>query len=226
MKQEYTSARFMLYEGLQDTKVHFADRGVFLLNTLDFPLHSLATERVRTAFRLGYSLLDKVAFFVNHYWKLGKNPDRIYFKNVWMVEGKTQLLDCFKAYENWPLRGLYWLSKELFDDELEHTTAADARELHDIRNALEHKYLQVHEGWAWPIIAGPPSAHGLGLSVASDLLEAKARRVMKIARSALIQLVLAIGVEERARVWNGPGTLVGTMPLYGLEDRRKRRDPM
>lgn len=35
MKQEYVSARFMLYEGLQDTKQHFSDRGVRMFNTLD-----------------------------------------------------------------------------------------------------------------------------------------------------------------------------------------------
>ena len=226
MKQEYVSARFMLYEGLQDTKVHFSDRGVQLFDTLDYPAHSLATERVRAAFRIAYSLLDKAAYLVDHYWKLGKIADRINFKNVWMVEGKARLLERFKEHPNWPLRGLFWLSKELFDDELKRTTAPDAQELHDIRNALEHKYLQVHEGWAWSIMRTPPSGEGLGLSVDSDILEAKALRVMKIARSALIQLALAIGVEERARDRERPATIVGSMPLFGLDDRRKRRDPM
>ncbi len=226
MKQEYASARFMLYEGLHDTKLHFSDRGVRLFDTLDYPMHSLATERVRTAYRIAYSLLDKVAFLVDHYWKLGKIADRINFKNVWMVEGKPRLLDRFKDYANWPLRGLFWLSKELFDGQLKRTTGPDARELHDIRNALEHKFLQVHEGWAWPIMRTPPSGEGLSLSIDSDLLEAKALRVMKIARSALIQLALAIGVEERARTQERPDTIVGSMSLFGLDDRRKRRDPM
>lgn len=225
MKQEYASARFILYEGLQDTKLHFSDRGVQLFDTLDFPMHSLATERVRTGFRIAYSLLDKVAFLIDHYWKMGKIADRINFKNVWMVEGKARLLDRFKEHPNWPLRGLFWLSKELFDDQLKHTTAPDARELHDIRNALEHKYLQVHEGWAWSLMRMRPSADSLGLSIDSDLLEAKALRVMKIARSALIQLALAIGVEERQRARERPDGLIGSMSLFGLEDRRKRRDP-
>jgi len=224
MKQEYASARFMLYEGLHDTKLHFSDRGVRLLDTLDYPMHSLATERVRSAYRIAYSLLDKVAFLVDHYWKLGKIADHINFKNVWMVEGKPQLLGRFKDYPNWPLRGLFWLSKELFDDHLKRTTGPDARELHDIRNALEHKFLQVHEGWARPFMRVVPSSEGLGFSIDSDLLEAKALRVMKIARSALIQLSLAIGVEERART--RPDTLIGSMPVFELDDRRKRRDPM
>ncbi|MBM7405912.1 MULTISPECIES: LA2681 family HEPN domain-containing protein [Sphingomonas] len=225
MKQEYASARFMLYEGLNSTKLHFSDLGVRLFDTLDYPAHSLATERVRTAYRIAYSLLDKVAFLVDHVWKLGKIADRINFKNVWMVEGKPRLLDRFKAYPNWPLRGLYWLSKELFDDEIKRTTAADARELHDIRNALEHKYLQVHEGWAWDLMLTLPASNGLGLSINSDLLEAKALRMMKIARAALIQLALAIGVEERNKAAAAPDRLIGSMPLYALEERRKRRDP-
>lgn len=223
IKQEYVSARFMLYEGLLDTRLHFSDRDVQLFDTLDYPMHSLATERVRTAFRIAYSLLDKVAFLIDHHWKLGKMPERINFKNVWMVEGKPRLLDRFKAYENWPLRGLYWLSKELFDEDLKHSTGPDARELHDIRNALEHKYLQVHEGWAWNLMMNGPTSKGLGLSIDSDLLEAKALRILKMSRSALIQLALAIGVEQRAK--RSPGHLIGSMPLYGLDDRRKRRDP-
>lgn len=225
MKQEYVSARFMLYEGLSNTKLHFSDRGVSLFNTLDYPMHSLATELVRTAYRIAYSLFDKVAFLVDHYWNLGKIADRINFKNVWMVEGRARLLDRFNNYPNWPLRGLYWLSKELFDDQLKRTTGPDAKELHDIRNALEHKYLQIHEGWAWPFMFDGPSSEGLGFSIGSDLLEVKAVRVMKMARSALIQLVMAIGVDERTRAEqiNMP---IGVMPLFGLDEHSKRRDPL
>ena len=226
LKQEFVSARFMLYEGLHEAKLHFSDRGVSLFDTLDYPVHSFATERVRTAYRTAYSLLDKVAFLVDHYWKLNKIADRINFKNVWLVEGRTSLLDQFKEYENWPLRGLFWLSKELFDDQLRSTTAADARELHDIRNALEHKFLHVHEGWAWPQSRLPLGSDVLGLSISSDLLGKKALRVMKMARSALIQLALAIGVEERARAKDRPDSIIGPMPLFDFDDRRKRRDAM
>ncbi len=226
MKQEYASARFLLYEGLHDTNTHFSDRDVRIFDTLDYPMHSLSTERVRTAYRIAYSLLDKTAFLINHYWGLGKIADRINFKNVWMAEGKKQILERFKNHQNWPLRGLFWLSKELFDDQLKQTTGPDARALHDIRNALEHKFLQVHEGWAKPFMNSAPSSEGLGISIYSDLLESKAIRVMKIARSALIQLAIAISVEEQKRAREQHETLFGPMLLFDLEDDRKRRDPM
>ncbi|WP_343864358.1 LA2681 family HEPN domain-containing protein [Caenispirillum bisanense] len=226
MKQEYASARFMLFEGMSSTRVHFSDRGVALTDTLDYPLYSLASERIRTAYRVAYSLLDKVAFLVNHYWKLGKVPERISFKNVWMVENKQRLLPQFESRSNWPLRGLYWLSKELFDNQLKQTTAADARELHAIRNALEHTYLRVNEGWAKPLAIAAPGSSGFGIVIGSDELEAKAIRVMQMARSALFYASFAIGHEELENERANPGQLVGAMPVFRLQEKRKRRDPL
>jgi len=223
MKQEYASARFMLFEGISSTQLHFSDRGVALTDTLDYPLYSLASERVRTAFRIAYSLLDKVAVLVDRYWKLGKVPDRVSFKNVWMVENKARLLPQFEEYDNLPLRGLFWLSKELFDHQLKQTTAADARELHDIRNALEHTYLRVTEGWAKPFMITEANSGHFGIAIGSDELETKAIRVMKMARSALLYVSFAIGAEERKKQLANPGQLVGSMPLFSLNDERKRR---
>ena len=226
MKQEYASARFTLFDGMSNTRVHFSDRGVALNDTLDYPLYSLASERVRMAFRIAYSLLDKVAFLVDRYWELGKTPDRISFKNVWMVENKTRLLPQFEERDNLPLRGLFWLSKELFDSQLKLTTAADARELHTIRNALEHTYLRVSESWAKPFTIAGVNNNAFGIAIGSDELEAKAIRVMQMARSALFYVSFAIGVEERRKQRASRGQLIGSMPLYELEQRRKRRDPL
>lgn len=226
MKQEYVSARFMLFEGMSSTRVHYSDHAVTLIDTLDYPLYSLASERVRTAFRIAYSLLDKVAFLVDRYWSLKKVPERISFKNVWMAEGKARLLPRFAELDNLPLRGLYWLSKELFDEQLKQTTAADARELHVIRNALEHTYLRVSEGWAKPFMLDPADSNGFGISIGSDELEAKAIRVMRMARSALLLVSLAIGVEELKKSVANAGKVGGSMRLYKLTENRKRRDPI
>lgn len=152
-------------------------------------------------------------------------PDRISFKNVWMVDSKARLLPQFEEHDNLPLRGLFWLSKELFDGQLKQTTAADARELHSIRNALEHTYLRVSEGWAKPFMINEVSNNGFGIAIGSDELEAKAIRVMQMARSALFYISFAIGVEERKKQRMKPGQFISSMPLYGLDDRRKRRDP-
>lgn len=225
IKQEYVSARFMLFEGVNSTGVHFSDRGVELSDTLDYPQYSLASERVRTSFRIAYSLLDKVAFLVDRYWDLGKEQDKISFKNVWMVERKTRLLPQFENRENLPLRGLFWLSKELFEDQYKQATAADARELHSVRNALEHTYLRVCEGWAKPFMIDKTSSTGFGIALGSDELEAKAIRLMQMVRSALFYVSFAIAVEEQKKKHVNPDRPIGTMLIYGINDKRKRREP-
>jgi hypothetical protein len=152
-------------------------------------------------------------------------PDKISFKNVWMVENKARLLPQFEKCDNLPLRGLFWLSKELFDEQLKQTTASDARELHAIRNALEHTYLRVSMGWAKPFTISGTSGSGFGIAVGSDELEAKAIRVMQMARSALFYVSFAIGVEESKKRLRNPGEVIVSMPIYSLGDEWKRRDP-
>jgi hypothetical protein len=49
---------------------------VLLPNTLDYPSYALAVERQRTAFRVAYSLLDKIAFFLNDYFSVGREPQQ------------------------------------------------------------------------------------------------------------------------------------------------------
>lgn len=222
MKQEFVSARFTLFEGISSEGVHFSDRDVLLYDTLDYPSYSLAMERMRTSFRIAYSLLDKVAFLIDNYWSLRKKPDRISFRNIWMKEGTTKLTPKFLAYENQPLRGLFWLSKEIFDEELSQSTNPDARELHELRNQLEHKYLQVHESWAPARIAPSGGSGELGKSISSSEMEAKTLRVIKIARSALCYLSLAIGREEQLRAEGRLEGLTMSMPLFTWSDSWKR----
>ncbi|WP_182417925.1 LA2681 family HEPN domain-containing protein [Bartonella sp. HY038] len=225
IKQEYVSVRFTLFEGLNSNKIHYSDHHDTLSDTLDYLLYSLASERIRMAFRIAYSLLDKIAYLVNHYWALNKKLGRISFKNIWMVENKKHLLPQFENSDNLPLRGLFWLSKELFDEDIKATTSADARDLHTIRNALEHSYLRVIEGWAKPFMSPETYDSGLGITIGSDELESKAICIMQIARMAILYVSFAIGIEEKKRKEKHPAELSFEMPLFDLKTTRKKRPP-
>ncbi|MDQ6958211.1 MAG: LA2681 family HEPN domain-containing protein [Mariprofundaceae bacterium] len=121
LKQEYVSARYMYYEGICSDGVHFSDRDVALVNTLDYPAYSIAVEREKVAFRLLYSIFDKLAYFINSYWRLGMPEKQVSFRSVWVQKGKTgkvsSLRDQFDGYENLPMRGLYWLSKDILEND-------------------------------------------------------------------------------------------------------------
>ncbi|MFZ7320556.1 LA2681 family HEPN domain-containing protein [Comamonas jiangduensis] len=225
LKQEYASARFMLYEGITSNGVHFADRQVKIAETLDYSEFSLATERIRTAYRIAYSLLDKVAVLLNSYLGLGHEDTeklkKLSFSNVWFSK-KTSLLPQIQESQNIGLCGLYWLSRELHDGDLKLSTAADSRELHVIRNELEHKYLKVREGWAAPFI--DKDAGDYAYTLGSNELEAKALRVMEIARSALLYLTFAIEHEELIKADSSSKALTVKMHVETMKSSRKRRD--
>ncbi|HWQ20424.1 MAG TPA: LA2681 family HEPN domain-containing protein, partial [Methanotrichaceae archaeon] len=61
LKQEFASARYIYYMGISSGRPHFSDRGVILFNTPDYPAYSLAIEDVKMAFRIFYSIFDKIA---------------------------------------------------------------------------------------------------------------------------------------------------------------------
>lgn len=232
MKQEFVSARFLLYRGLTSDAPHFSDRDVLLYNTLDYPSYGLAIEKVKCAFRVAYSLFDKIAFFLNDYLQLGMPEKRVSFGGVWYRDGARSrgLRPCFEGRTNWPLRGLFWVSKDLFEDEAGFREAIEpaARELREIRHHLEHKYLKVHEDM-W---AGPPSGTDELTRALADTLAHSVRRkdfeemtvtLLRMVRGSLIYLSLGIAAEERERARNrGSDAIVPPMPLHPIDDEWKR----
>lgn len=232
LKQEYGAARFLYYEGIQNKMAHFADRGVLLYDTLDYPAYSLAVERIKAAFRMTYSLFDKFAFFINAYWRLGMSEKSINFRSVWyskMERGHPDpLRECFSGYENWPLRGLFWLSKDLLEEgtELADTVEPDAEAIKTIRNHLEHKYLKVHD-WPWMSNGYTEATHdslrdSLAYSITRGDLEAKALRLLKLARAGLTYISLAVHREEQLRAEGRGDGLVLPMPINSWPDEWKR----
>jgi hypothetical protein len=237
LKQEFASARYLYYEGIQPQHTHFSDKDVYLYDTLDFPSYSLAAEKTKIAFRVAYSILDKVAFFLNHYLGLGVLDDKVYFKTIWYKNQKKAkgLAPIFQEVQNWPLHGLFWVSKDIFENKpgFKEALEPDAQELSDTRHALEHRYFKLHEFW-WP---GPHDDYGgvasQAIAALKDSLavsryrwdfEAKALRVLKLVRASLIYLCLAVHWEEERRSKErGPEQEFPMMDVHTFADERKFR---
>nr|WP_319566037.1 LA2681 family HEPN domain-containing protein [uncultured Rhodoferax sp.] len=228
LKQEFVSARWFYYEGITMQGMHFSDRDVDLYNTLDYPAFGLATEKVKVAFRMSYSLFDKIAFFLNHYMKLGIPSTQVLFRHIWHDKKTGGLRPAFDNTENLAFRGLFWLTKDFFDSDLKDTAEPDARACHELRNHLEHKYLKLH------LMTPPKSAltsghfnlfkDDLAHSLTVAELEQRTLRMLKLARSALIYLLLGMHQEERRRrAASGSDGRTGEMPVYMADDIFKQR---
>lgn len=230
--QEYASARYILYQGLQRQDTHFSDRHVTIMNTLDYPIHCLAIEEQKAAFRVAYSILDKIAFFLNSYLGLGNKADRVNLKQLWYANCRKKKGPCpfFRELQNLPLRGLFWLSMDLYetDEGFRDSVEPDAEAIQEVRNCLEHRYLRVHDDF-WS--ADNDSENPI-VSAFIDRLEypmrrsdfaVRALRMLQLSRSALIYLCLGIHREERRRrKERDPNQPIGTLPLDKMEDEWKQ----
>lgn len=221
MKQEFASARFILYKSLNMSGIHFSDKDVRLYNTWDYPAYGLAVELTKAAFRISYSLFDKVAYFLNKYLDLGIKDHMVQFRTLWYNNQNHDrgLLDRFVDSRNRSLQALFWLSKDLFEQRKGFDIALDpeARQLFQIRNRLEHRYLKVcseggfdlDEGESVASVLAPSRgavgvepdqfADDLALQIGRGDLERKTLRLIRLAREALTYLSLAVNIEERAR---------------------------
>ena len=202
LKQEFVGARLLYYESISSNRAHFADRDVLLANTMDYPAHSIRTEKCKAALRVAFSLFDKVAFYLNTYFQLRIPESQVNFKKIWYQDNKREkgLRAEFVGRPNWPLRGLFWISRDLAGDTADKDALEpDAREVALVRNNAEHRYLRVHlPPWTEDETTAA-FRYPIGHSIRREDLESKTLRLLKTARAALIQLGMALAIEEKRK---------------------------
>jgi tetratricopeptide (TPR) repeat protein len=206
MKQTYVSARYLYYEGLNFPGPHYSDRDVMLFDTQECSSFSLSVEKIKAAFSMTYGILDRTAGFLNHYLGLGLSPGKFTFRTLWYnsLSRREGLRKEFGQRRNWPLRGLFWLSKDLYENGqgFRDSIEPEAQELAEIRFNLKHSYLRlIDDPPPSSDTAGPPPAvpDSMEFSVYRGDFEAKTLRLLKTARAAQMYLCFALHSEDKKR---------------------------
>ena len=215
MKQEFSAARLLLFEGETATKPHFSDRNLSLVDTFDNPAFGLSIEKIRLSFRSAYSLLDKVAGFINAYFDLNATERDVDIRRIWRT-GKDRLRVEFSQRPNLYLRGLYWLAMDIVGDapDDQDSIEPDAAHLRKLRNALEHRCLVLRD-----IATNFPM--GIVATASVDDFHMQTILMLKLARAALIYLSLAVNREEQVRALSGKPGLVASMALPTYDPTRR-----
>ena len=149
------------------------------------------TEDLRSTFRSSYAIFDKIALFLNDYFRIGLDPKRVSFRRLWLEPNGSEIRAMFRGCPNWPLRGLYFLSKDLFDEDLVEVAEPDAANLAHLRNLVEHRFLSFQH-----------SDYGQSTEthlMAIEDFEGKTLHLLKMAREALVYVSLAMHIEEALR---------------------------
>ena len=196
LKQEYVNSRYHLYCAMNETAFDFLNRDVKLFDIGDGTVWSSHTEELKSAFSSAYASFDKIGLFLNAYYAIGLRPDEVTFRKVWSEKPKGastyQQRKAFVGKQNWPLRGLYFLSKDLYDDTFQDAAEPDAARLSKLRNRIEHRFLSLHF-----FGQGMPAGTDTHQFVSLEEFQKKSLRILRMAREALIYLSLAMHCEEK-----------------------------
>lgn len=200
IKQEFGIARFMYYESTNGRNAHFADKDIVLIETNELAKYSYYLEQLKISFRMAYSIFDKIAYFLNDYLNLGMAEHDVTFRKLWFDKvkgGQNKLKPFFQNSENLSLRGLFWLSRDLFEKEEDFDTVLepDAQELSKIRNHIEHKGFKiVSDYFDYPSYYDKEK--DISYCIKRKDFESKTLHLLKLTRAAIIYLSLAIHYEE------------------------------
>ena len=190
LKEEYVYARHLYFEGVEKYgDVHYADKDVKLsFASFDYSNYSIRIEQLKSSFRILYSMLDQICFFVNDFWRLG------------LDERDADAYHICKKCINYPkdnivLMSLYWVLCEFYEKYGEEENPSE-KDISVLRNAIEHKFIKVHEyNWDRELQLESDSFY----HVSETTLQDYNLRLLELSREALMYLVYAIGIEERKK---------------------------
>lgn len=232
IKQEFVSARWLFYSGINRDEGHFSDRGTFLLNTLDNPVYGLNLQEILLSIRSSFSVLDKIAFFVNKYFDLEIPDKRVNFSKIWeRIEGKKKdgNENSIMAWKNPFLHSLRWVSKDLEVKGLNPTDPL-AADVCEIRNCSEHRYLKVHVHFFESDPGYFSSREDLfrdswAFHISLDQLRHISLKALKLSRAAIIYLSMSIESNERQKRQGSSKqiSLPVSLPFYWAEDRESNQ---
>lgn len=192
LKQEYVTARYRLYRATQENDPDFLMQEVLMLDSGEGQVLGHYTEDLRSAFRSSYAIFDKIALFLNDYFDIGLDPKKVNFRKIWLQPNGCEVLPMFRDRPNWPLRGLYFLSKDLFDVDLAEVAEPEAAQLALLRHQVEHRFLSFqHSDFGYST-----ETHRI---MTIDNFQRKTMHLLKMAREALVYVSLAMHREETLR---------------------------
>jgi hypothetical protein len=197
IKQEFISLRYFyyLYHSMNESDLHFSDIGSHLSDTLDYPQIGIKFEYFKIAFRMAYSILDKIAYFLNFYLQLNIKLYDVSFKKIWYKNIKTQTVrEEIINLSNNAINGLFILSKDFYepDNNFKSSLDPESKNISDLRNYIEHRGISIHSD-----IIGDIEEKDINYDINEENFAKRTFYLIEKSREAIIYLSMAINIEEK-----------------------------
>ena len=201
LKSEFGLARLMLYEYKFAKRDNDIDDDACYTELYDNELLGMNIEKLRTAFRICFGVLDKIANAVDLLFDF-KTKGNIYFPTFWRLD-KPERLEKFEGLANAGLIGLYSIACDL-----NHHLKGELNFYKKWRNALEHSFVFVYENEKPESIEASTYYEEPVFISESEFIEST-EHVLQLTRSAIFSFVFAVRIKaEKESLNNIPDILI------------------
>lgn len=210
IKQDYVTARTLIVlSSYEKLNLDFFDKYVTIADTLDQSISSIYIQLTKTSFKTFYDILDKIAFFINDYLRLGIREEQINFSTIWYTsKDRKEIKEAIVKTRNASLNALFNIHKDL--------DYGTYRTLKDTRNSLTHRFVKIK---VTPVVESDRvMSEGTLITQTLDLA--------KMVRNSIIYLLQFVQVEELKKPKKTTGSRIPiTVPIipYSQKNRRTKK---
>lgn len=136
IKSEYSLARKLFYESDIELEEPVEDEAVFYSDLFEDEVIGLASEKLRTSFRLCFGIFDRIAHGLCYFFDLKQSSnENIYFEKFWYNPNNTARWEKINELSNIGVTALYSIACDLNDKN------GEFGKYKDWRNWLEHEIM-------------------------------------------------------------------------------------
>lgn len=186
LKNDFCYARYLIFstKDIPNNHTHFFNSTYPHVEDMSYSITNIKASHYKSAFRILYSLFDKIAYFIHRFFDLNdtKIDHKISFDSIFrkIDERKWKPHLKLKDSENHFLHALFYILKDIRNvgdsTPVSHWVDPDAKAFSEIRNAIEHRSLKIVDDFGYTLTQSEKAYRLLQLeelSIEIDNLEAQ-----------------------------------------------------
>ena len=161
LKNDYCYARYLIFSAkdIPDDYTHFFNDTYSHVEDMSYSITNLKSSHYKSAFRILYSLFDKIAYFIHRFFDLNdiENDHKISFDSIFRKIGEKKWKPHLKLKnsQNYFIHALFYVLKDIRDVKdstyVSYWIDPDAKAFSEIRNAIEHRSLKIVDDFGYTL---------------------------------------------------------------------------
>lgn len=190
IKEDFAVARLLLVQSQFKRKdFNRISKRTLFVYSLDYSMFNIYIGLLKSSFKEAYNILDKIAVFINDYYKIGTDPAKIHFhrSSFWQRENKIR-----KEYLDSRNISLYALYDIFLDFKSKYY-----QKIKGIRNALTHRRLVIYDSTLTDLTEWDKKDNSTNIDLETMFNETI--NLFLLVKSAIIYLINFVELEEQKK---------------------------